>query len=125
MKVIINNCYGGFGLSKKAFAWLIENKGWRVTDFNEAGDYVDNTAHLVRKSNQYRLDEEDPAYYFVGERDNLRINADVMEVIEKLREEADGPHAELKIVHVPDDVEWQVKEYDGMEWVAEKHRTWG
>lgn len=31
---------------------------------------------------------------------------------------------ELKIVDVPDDVEWIMMDYDGAEWVAEKHRTW-
>ena len=25
---------------------------------------------------------------------------------------------------IPDDVEWYVEEYDGIEWVAEVHRTW-
>lgn len=25
---------------------------------------------------------------------------------------------------VPDDVQWQIEEYDGREWVAETHRTW-
>lgn len=35
-----------------------------------------------------------------------------------------GPHATLKVVEIPDDVEWTIEEYDGNEWVAEKHRTW-
>jgi len=30
----------------------------------------------------------------------------------------------LKVVEIPDDVEWNVQEYDGNEWVAEKHRIW-
>jgi hypothetical protein len=28
------------------------------------------------------------------------------------------------VIEIPDDVEWEVEEYDGLEWVAEKHRTW-
>jgi hypothetical protein len=28
------------------------------------------------------------------------------------------------VVEIPDDVNWQVEEYDGMEHIAEKHRTW-
>ena len=31
----------------------------------------------------------------------------------------------LKIIEIPDDVDWIIEEYDGNEWVAEKHRTWG
>jgi hypothetical protein len=30
----------------------------------------------------------------------------------------------LKVVEVPDGVEWTIEDYDGREWVAEKHRTW-
>jgi len=30
----------------------------------------------------------------------------------------------LKIVEIPADVDWVLMEYDGCEWVAEKHRTW-
>ncbi len=30
----------------------------------------------------------------------------------------------MQIVEIPDDVDWEVMEYDGMEHIAEKHRTW-
>ena len=33
-------------------------------------------------------------------------------------------YSELKVVEIPDDVEYDIQEYDGNEWVAEKHRTW-
>jgi hypothetical protein len=32
--------------------------------------------------------------------------------------------AELEVVEIPDDVEWIIVDYDGMEHIAEKHRTW-
>ena len=32
--------------------------------------------------------------------------------------------AELRVIKIPDDVKWYIDEYDGMEWVAEIHRTW-
>ena len=35
-----------------------------------------------------------------------------------------GKHATLKIVKIPDGVEWEIEEYDGREWISEKHRTW-
>jgi len=37
---------------------------------------------------------------------------------------ADGDHAELKVVEIPDDVEYLIEEYDGLEHIAEAHRTW-
>jgi hypothetical protein len=30
----------------------------------------------------------------------------------------------IKIIEIPDDVDWIINEYDGAEWVAERHRTW-
>jgi hypothetical protein len=41
------------------------------------------------------------------------------------RENASGEYANLVVVEIPDGVEYEVGEYDGMEHIAEKHRTWG
>ena len=53
-----------------------------------------------------------------------RNDPTLVEVVKQLGPIASGPYAKLKIVEVPDDVEWTICEYDGMEWVAEAHRTW-
>jgi hypothetical protein len=53
-------------------------------------------------------------------RDDPRL----VEVVETLAKEANGRYAALTIVDIPDDVKWQIEEYDGMEWVAEAHRIW-
>lgn len=53
-----------------------------------------------------------------------RNDALLIQVIEELGPKANGRCAELKIVEIPDDVNWCIEEYDGMEWVAEAHRTW-
>lgn len=53
-----------------------------------------------------------------------RIDDNLISVIEELGHESWGKFSELKIVEIPDDVEWEIAEYDGVEWVAEKHRKW-
>ena len=53
-----------------------------------------------------------------------RDDAHLISIVELMGSDADGEYAELKIVDVPDDVNWYVEEYDGREWVAERHRTW-
>ena len=53
-----------------------------------------------------------------------RANPKLIECIEHLGSSADGSCAELKVVEIPDNVEWCIEEYDGREWVSEKHRTW-
>jgi hypothetical protein len=45
-------------------------------------------------------------------------------IVRELGADADTRFAKLKIVEVPYGVDWQIEEYDGVEWVAEKHRTW-
>ena len=59
-----------------------------------------------------------------GQRDIERNDPILVQVVEEMGSNADGSVAELKIVEVPDDVEWMIEEYDGTEWVAEVHRTW-
>jgi hypothetical protein len=63
----------------------------------------------------------DPNWY---ERDIARDDPYLIQVINELGETANTRFCTLKIVEVPADVEWLIEEYDGLEWVAEKHRTW-
>ena len=48
----------------------------------------------------------------------------LIEVVETLGKDSWGACAELTVVEIPDDVEWEIAEYDGKEHVAEKHRIW-
>lgn len=48
----------------------------------------------------------------------------LVRVVEELGRLANGNFADLKVVQIPDDVKWVIEEYDGREWVAEKHRIW-
>jgi hypothetical protein len=48
----------------------------------------------------------------------------LVQTIRDLGADAAAPISVLVLVDIPDDVEWEIGEYDGFEWVAEKHRTW-
>jgi hypothetical protein len=58
------------------------------------------------------------------DREVARDDPYLVKIVQDLKEAAHGRFAELKIVEVPADVAWTIDEYDGLEWVAEKHRTW-
>ena len=53
-----------------------------------------------------------------------RDDEHLIAVVELMGEEANNRLSELKIVDIPDDVNWCIEEYDGKERVAERHRTW-
>lgn len=53
-----------------------------------------------------------------------RNESALVQTVEELGEEASGRFAELKVVEIPDGVDWVVEEYDGSEWVSERHETW-
>ena len=54
----------------------------------------------------------------------VRQDPDLVAVVEKLGEKANGSFADLKVVEIPDGVNWQIEEYDGLEWISEVHQTW-
>ena len=53
-----------------------------------------------------------------------RTNPCLIAIVEELGEEASARHAKLKVIEIPDGIEYTIEEYDGKEWVAEVHRTW-
>lgn len=53
-----------------------------------------------------------------------RDNAALVAIVEQMGRKACGGYAQLKVVEIPVDVEWEIGEHDGNEWIAEKHRVW-
>ena len=115
MKIVINACHGGFNLSDEAFSMLLNRKGI------EFETVEGNCVTLFYRKGMVDKDEG-----YLGYRQNefCRDDADLVAVVEALGSKADGKYSELKIVEVPDDVNWYIEDYDGIEHVAERHRTW-
>jgi hypothetical protein len=113
MKIVINKCYGGFGLSEEAVLLYAKKKGLNLI--------VERNKSF--KLNYYYLNEKKDGNYFC-ERNIQRNDPILVEVVNELGEKADGYCAELKIVEIPDDVKWTIEEYDGKEWIAADHPTW-
>lgn len=54
-----------------------------------------------------------------------RAASELVRCVEELGSSvASGNLAQLKVVEIPDDIEWELEEYDGIEWVSEVHQTW-
>jgi hypothetical protein len=136
MKIVINKCFGGFGLSYKAVMRYAEIKGIRLYAFVEKYDknynslgykpYIPEEDEKESLLIHYTTDKDgkmdNKACFYDG---NLeRTDPILVEVVKELKKEANGRCAELKIVEVPDDVNWEIEEYDGAESIHEKHRSW-
>lgn len=143
MKLVINTCFGGFSISPKAMEALAKRKGktlsWWASLFGTGEfKFVRITLEQAdittprRLHGQYYMPHaivgdlrpDDEGAEFFSSRPEDRADPDLVAVVEELGEEAAGEHAELKIVEIPDGVEWEIDEYDGREHIAEKHQTW-
>jgi hypothetical protein len=133
MKIAINTCYGGFGLSYLAVKEYAKLKNFEIYAFTHDSkkdiyiEYDDNKTDLFfylfyskKPLVNGKIDNGD----WFSERDIPRTDPDLIKIIEKLGNLANGEHAQLEIVDIPDDVEYEIVEYDGIEHIAEKHRTW-
>jgi hypothetical protein len=57
-------------------------------------------------------------------REVCRNDPDLVRIVKELGLKANGSNADLSVITIPDGTDWVIEEYDGKEWVAEKHRTW-
>jgi hypothetical protein len=117
MKVVINRCYGGFGLSDEAIMRYAELKGINLV--------MEPSDSKIMGATFYVDGIKDDAHYFsYYDLSNDRSDPFLIQVVEEMGDKVNGFASELRIVEVPEEVEWTIEEYDGIEWVAEKHRTW-
>jgi len=97
-KIVINKCYGGFSLSDEAERLLFKK-----------ADPLLYGGFDIKESRVCNMPRHHPL---------------LVEVVEELGSKSWGDYAELKIVEIPEDVEWEIIEYDGIEYIAEQHRKW-
>jgi hypothetical protein len=138
-EIVINRCWGGFGLSQEAirelkrlgcphlveydeeefFKWEKENGSWREIWKNLS--WEDYKRKQMRFLGLIRIGGK-----LVGDGHGYedRDCEKLVKVVKKLGIKACGRFANLKIVKIPADVEWEIDNYDGMETVEEKHRRW-
>jgi hypothetical protein len=48
----------------------------------------------------------------------------LVQAIEELQDKAAGSYSQLRVIVIPDDINYIIEDYDGAEWIAEAHRTW-
>lgn len=140
MKIAINADYGGFGLSDAAYIRMIQLgipcrkyvpqkrdpiTGLVLPEPLNVGLVIFDR-ELTPFNEQEPLDKSMRLYgrywdtYFQHNRTEYRM----ILAIEELGPAASSRLASVKVVEIPDGVDFVIEEYDGKEWIAEKHRTW-
>lgn len=123
MKVVINKCYGGFGLSDEGFERFLELKGIKYYKWKHRfGGFNYST---VPKEEYFREDGSQEAASYLSMYSISRTDPCLIQVVEEMGRKAESDTSKLKVVEIPDDVSWQISEYDGLECIEEVHRTWG
>ncbi len=101
-RIVLNTCFGGFSLSDEAKA-------------------------MFNALTEDRIRDERSSFWCI-EMDVARDDPNLLKVIDTLGlNPSAGSFSQLAIVEIPDDIPedgWIIQDYDGKEWVAEKHRTW-
>lgn len=145
MKVVINACFGGFGLSTEAMLRLIEMKSDAVETKSLKKYSGFSSMEAYQKDNSYRTFKDvgngfvksgftedvlykDNTVYSLkdkyGDDQGIRAHKDLIKIVEEMGDKANGECAELKIVEIPDGIHWVIEEYDGSESVEEAHQSW-
>ena len=127
MKIVINSCYGGFSLSKKATKRLAELQGKKCFFYTSSKDIYEKIDDETESSFWSAFTIENP-----DELNEILIHKNWRNWRSMTNEQRDEYNnkfreihiAELKIIEIPDFIEYYIREYDGVERVEEKHRSW-
>lgn len=147
-EIVINKCYGGFGLSNEAYEQLIKwgipvrkyinekrNPKTGLYDIKESeneGEVIFDKELTPKGEDSYNdiywkfkgMSSISRRYWETWLEKNREYPL-LLKVIKKLGKKASSRVAALVIVEIPVDIEYEIKEHDGFEHIAEKHKTWG
>lgn len=132
MKIVINKCFGGFGLSRDAMLRLAASDCPHIKR-HEPSDYYGGRDGWEEK---FEADKARTGLFEILVVDGMIITDEhrsddaarscqvLVSAVEEMGPAADGRCAKLAIVEIPDDVEVQIDDYDGQESIHEAHRSW-
>lgn len=139
-KIVVNKCFGGFSLSHAGVMAYAEKAGIKLyafvdkrddrgylefgsfTEYDGSKDAGAFGIHYATKPLDENGKYEEESYF--SQRDIKRDDPFLVAVVEEMGAAVNGRFAKLGITEIPDDVNWEIAEYDGSEHVAECHRTW-
>lgn len=140
MKVVVNRCYGGFGLSTRAIQMCYERGMTKLaysideyfrTDekahqraLNIWNKYLAGDTSLEKKSEFTIFTSDKTQVLMMSSMGQERNNPILVSVVEELGKEANDSFSKLEIKEIPDDVKWEIVSRYGMEEIRKVSRNW-
>lgn len=139
MKIAVNRCFGGFDLSNEAIRRYLEITGRECHFYKQTKHAYQDGKNEYSKCNASDADdlftsvstkdlgdtaEKIPDEYYFYDGDIGRTDPALIQTINELQDSASGRFGNIQIVEIPDDINWTISEYDGIETVEEVHRSW-
>lgn len=149
MEIVINKCFGGFGLSTLAISKLLERKGIKSYcykqikfEFSDGKDEFIKVAPTKNSSMceyillkdygdsinglpwEDKTESSECVEKYFSSYDTDRTDPDLIAIVKELGTDASSSCSSLGIVNIPDHIKWEISDYDGLESVEEKHRSW-
>lgn len=139
MKVLLNKCFGGFEVSEEGYMLYAKKKGIKlypydrvgITRLKKAGTLTDSdhaigfreflTKDYGDEVNAGDVDWEHDCLYL---REEHREDPILIKVVEELGSAASGRYGKLRVVEIPDALNYVIDDYDGIETLHEDVPTW-
>jgi hypothetical protein len=137
MKVVLNKCYSGFGLSPQGIFEYLRRKGKECHFYQNIDNGKAEKVSIDKLSYHEWVSTKDlgenPSredvlhidnYFYYGNID--RNDTDLVAMIEENSELYSDRYSHLVVVDIPDDVyeSGMIEDYDGYESFHESHRIW-
>jgi len=150
MKIVINSDFGGFGVSTDVLKKLVLKNAKCIKSFTPKHYYGGDSDNYLRASEwEQKWNEDFEEFFDIGDgfkankmesnvyKDGMlyslkdisdievRTDSDLIEIIEQVgAKNASASLAALKVVEIPDGIEFKIDDYDGCETIHEVHRSW-
>ena len=136
-KVILNKCYGTFDVSYIAYKRYCEKKHLPLFVYKMSIDtgsiayekvkgldkFIDAFTYYFTKDYGDRLTELPKDNHLYLDSEN-REDPVLIEVVEELGEKASSSFSDLVVVEIPDDLDYVIDNYDGIETLHQKVQEW-
>lgn len=139
-KVILNKDYGVFDVSFKAYSLYAKKKGLKLYAY-EPQLVKDSKGTIYEKINKdrdtlfteyftkdfgdvSRISDDDYEKYRLYLDKSHREDKVLIEVVEELKEKANGRYGKLKVVEIPDNLKYVIDDYYGIETLHQEVQEW-